>query len=203
LQAYEYFRKSNEYVVGYKESTKLMKEAFEKSIINVVINPIEDNNIFYSALNNLGLTGYRPQEYRGIAGTRHWEDVLPSIPARFYTDRDVRRDRMPVDREVDIRWRNIQSPRVNPSQYTRQASKKIEIGKDSAGKAMYQTVYATLNVNQKNYAVRADLEYKITDLNDSRHSSQGLVQDDITWSESSATYTGDSRALSQEDWNGE
>jgi hypothetical protein len=41
-QAYLYFQKSSQYVPGYKEVTRLQKEAYERSIMNIMINPIQD-----------------------------------------------------------------------------------------------------------------------------------------------------------------
>ena len=48
LEAWQYFKRSNEYVNGYKDVQKLTKEAHENSIVNVVINAVEEDNVFFS-----------------------------------------------------------------------------------------------------------------------------------------------------------
>lgn len=203
LQANAYFKKTNEYVSGYKDVQELMKQSYERSIIYVVINPIEDDNIYFSGLGSWGSMDfrYRPQDFQESLVRDLGGQSANYVPAKFYTDREVRRNDVDVDWEVDIRWRNIDPLRTTPNQYSRQVSKSIEIGRDTAKKPIYQTVYATLYITQRSYSVRGDLEYRITDLNERSTVDQGLVSDDVNWSESSATYTGDSRALSQDDWN--
>ena len=203
LQANAYFKKSNDYVNGYKDVQELMKQSYDRSIVYVVINPIEDDNIYFSGLGSWGSTDfrYRPQDYQESLVRDLGGQSANYVPAKFYTDREIRRNDVDVDWEVDIRWRNIDPLRTTPNQYTRQVSKSIEIGRDTAKKPIYQTVYATLYITQRSYSVRGDLEYRITDLNERSTVDQGLVSDDVNWSESSATYTGDSRALSQDDWN--
>ena len=202
LQANAYFKKVDGYVSGYKDVQELMKQSYEKSIVYVVINPIEDNNIYFSGLGNWGTTDfrYRPQDYQESLVRDLGGQTANIVPARFYTDREVRRNDVDIDWEVDIRWRNIDPVRNTPGQYTRQASRSVEVGRDSAKKPIYQTVYATLYITQRNYSIRGDLEYRISDLNERTTIDQGLVQDEVSWVESSATYTGDSRALSQDDW---
>jgi len=201
LQANAYFKKTNEYVSGYKDVEDLMKQSYEKSIVYVVINPIEDDNIYFSGVGNWGSDfRYRPEDYQDQLVRDLGGQSASYIPAKFYTDREVRRNDVDIDWEVDIRWRNIDPLRTTPNQYTRQASRSVEIGRDSAKKPIYQTVYATLYITQRNYSVRGDIEYRITDIDEKTTVDQGIVSDDVNWSESTATYTGDSRALSQDDW---
>jgi len=201
LQANAYFKKTNDYVSGYKDVEDLMKQSYEKSIVYVVINPIEDDNIYFSGVGNWGSDfRYRPEDYQDQLVRDLGGQSANYVPAKFYTDREVRRNDVDVDWEVDIRWRNIDPLRTTPNQYTRQVSRSVEVGRDSAKKAIYQTVYATLYITQRSYSVRGDLEYRITDIGQKTTVDQGLVSDDVNWSESTATYSGDSRALSQEDW---
>jgi hypothetical protein len=198
LQAYESFKIANRYVSGYKDILQMMDDAYELATINVVINPIEDDNIFFSsyAIDYR----YRPQDYeeslvRELGGVN-----ANVVPARFYTERDARRENIEVDWTVDTRWRNIDvSPSV-PNRYNREVSKQIQIGKDTAGKAVYQTVRATLQITQRTISVRGGLDYRINDLVKNTTVDQGLLTDYVSWTEAYATYNGDSRALSQEDW---
>lgn len=67
-------------------------------------------------------------------------------PARFYTDWEARRDNVQPDWVVDLTLRNIYIPRPQSYGYSRNVSKQIESGRDTSGKPVYQTVYATINI---------------------------------------------------------
>lgn len=204
LLAYQYFQKVSYFVSGYKEVNRLSKEAYERSIINVVINPIDDQNLFFTGMNgnwtNYPDYRYRPEEYQDMLVRDLGGRNAINIPARFYNERDLKRDRLNADWEVNIRWRSITPLRSVPQNFTRQATRNIESGKDSTGKPIYKPVYATLNITQNNYTVQGELDYLVNNLVVRSSVDNGFVRDEMTWSESYATYTGDSRALSPEDW---
>lgn len=201
LEAYEAFKKANKYVKGYRDVDNLMKDAYERSVINVVINPIEDNNVFFSG--STGWTNdfnYRADDYQQSLVRELGGRNGNSNAVRFFTDRDAYRERIEADWIVDVIWRDINPIRSMPYQYNRQASKSVQIGSDTAGKPVYKTVHATVYVTQRSYTVRGDLDYRITDAHSKSNIDYGLIRDDVSWTESYATYSGDSRALSQEDW---
>jgi hypothetical protein len=87
-----------------------------------------------------------------------------------------------------------------PYQYNRQVSKNVQVGTDTSGKAVYKTVHATVYITQRTYNVHGGLDFKISDITTNNYVDQGLLTDNVSWTESFATYTGDSRALSQDDW---
>ncbi|MBC7827462.1 MAG: hypothetical protein H7122_06945 [Chitinophagaceae bacterium] len=201
LRAYQAFKKADKYVNGYRDVETLIKESYEKSVVNVVINPIEDNDIFFSGANGWGNDfNYRSEDYqqslaRDLGGKNGNKNAV-----RFFTDRDAYRERIDADWVVDVKWRGIDPMRSTPHQYNRQASKNVQIGSDTSGKPVYKTVYATVYVTQRSYTVRGDLDYRIADVQTKNNIDYGVIRDDVSWTESRATYSGDSRALGQEDW---
>ncbi len=198
-EAYYAFKKADQYVSGYKESRQKMKEAFDKSIINVIINPVHDDNFFGNNWNNRGF-GYN-REYlqqtliRDLGG-----EFNNSNPARFYTDWDARRKNISADWIVDLTWQNIYVPRPTESNYSRNRSKKIEIGKDTSGKPVYQTVYATVRIIRLSYNATGDLEYQVTDVKQNKSIEWNRIPASVNWQDEYGTYTGDSRALESSDW---
>ncbi len=44
------------------------------------------------------------------------------------------------------------------------------------------------------------LDYRISDLVENNYVDQGLLTSNVSWTEAFATYSGDSRALSDDDW---
>jgi hypothetical protein len=199
LQAYALFKNANRYVSGYKDVQRLMKDAYEMGIVYVVINPVENDNIFFTNYASTGF-GYRAQDYQESLVRELGGRNANIVPARFYTNLDADRENIDPDRVVDIRWRSIDASPVIPYKFTRQVSKSIQNGKDTSGKSIYKTVYATLHITQRTYNVNGGVDYLVSDVVNNRRVDQGLLTNSVSWTESWATYTGDSRALSQDDW---
>ena len=201
LQAYQAFKKADKYVNGYRDVETLIKDSYERSVINVVINPINDNELFFSGGSRWGNDfNYRGEDFqqslaRDLGGRNGNNNAV-----RFFTDREAYRDRVEADVIVDVNWRDIDPIRSTPYQYNRQASKNVQVGTDTSGKPVYKTVYATVYVTQRSYTVRGDLDYRVVDVQSKDNIDFGVIRDDVSWTESRATYSGDSRALSQEDW---
>ena len=201
LQAYHSFKKADKYIKGFEDVENLLKESYERSVINVVINPIEDNNIFFSGGNQWGNDfNYRAEDYqqslvRDLGGKNGNKNAV-----RFFTDRDAYRERIEADWIVDLNWRDIDPIRSTPYHYNRQTSRNVQVGSDTSGKPVYKTVYATVYITQRSFTVRGDLDYRIVDVQTKDNVDYGVIRDDVSWTESQATYSGDSRALSQEDW---
>lgn len=201
LEAYHAFKKADKYVNGYRDVEDLLKESYERSIVNVVINPIEDNNLFFSGTNRWnGDFNYRAEDYQQSLARDLGGRSGNSNAVRFFTDREAYRERVDADWVVDVKWRDIDPIRSVPYQYNRQASRSVQIGSDTAGKPVYKTVYATVYITQRSYTVRGDLDYRIADMHTKNNIDYGLLRDEVSWTESYATYSGDSRALTQEDW---
>ena len=201
LDAYEIFKRVKQYAGNYKDVNSLMNEAYESGIVNVVINPILDNSVFFAGWGGVGQTDfrYRAEDYqqslvRELGGTN-----ANVVPARFYTDYDVRKGDVNADWVVDMSWRNLDALRSVPRSSSRQVSAKVQSGSDTAGKPIYKTVYATIQITQRTYTVRGDMDYKVIDLDANRAIDQGLLSDEVNWTDTYAKYTGDARALSADD----
>jgi hypothetical protein len=199
-KAYNYFKRSDSYVSGFKDAKSKMDEAYQNAIINVVINPVQDNSFFFNT--GWGNTGYNySNEYfqqtliRELGGT-----YASRYPAKFYTDWEARRDNIQPNWVVDLTLRNMNIPRPTAYTYSRNVSKQIESGKDTSGKTIYQTVYATINITKQSFTARGQVDVNITDIASRKSISFNSYSDDYRWEEEHATYTGDTRALDSNDW---
>lgn len=199
LQANEAFRRANAYVNGYKDTEQLIPQSYEESVVNVVVNPIEDDNLFFSTWGNTGFQ-YRPKDYQESLVRELGGRNAQIVPARFYTDLDANRENIEPDWAVDVRWRSVESNASLPVRFTRDLSRDIQVGKDSTGKPVYKTVYATLQVTRRTFTVNGALDYRVNDLVNNKSVDQGSLSNNLSWDDSYATYTGDSRALSDNDW---
>lgn len=200
-KAYTYFNKANKLVPGYKDAKAQMNNAYELSIVNVVINPVQDNSYFFNS--GWGNSGYNySNEYFQQTLVRELQNSNNNgrYAARFYTDWEARRDNIQPDWAVDLRLRDMNIPYPNNSNYSRNRSAEVRNGTDTSGKPTYKTVYATLNVQRQSFTANANMEVSITDLHTRKSISYRTYREDYRWQEERASYTGDSRALTSEDW---
>ena len=199
LRANEAFRIANSYVNGYKDAKELIAQSYEQSVVNVIINRIEDDNLFFNTWGNTGFR-YRPEDYQESLVRELGGRNANIVPARFYTDRDADRENIDGDWTVDVRWRNIDADGSVPYRFNREVSRSIEIGKDTAGKPVYKMVHATLHITRRTFTVNGALDYRVNDIVNNKNIDQGLLTQNLSWDDSYATYTGDSRALDNNDW---
>jgi hypothetical protein len=194
-QAYNMFRKSQQYVSGYKDASVLMKKAYENSIVNIVINPPQNNSFYNNWNNNDFRTMYFDEQLaRDLGGP-----YASGISARFYTNTDVRRNNIQPDWMIDILMDNMnQQPYTN--RFSRSISRQIQTGSDTSGKPIMQTVRATLNITRYEYPGNGNIEYRITDAQTRESIAWERIPLNFDRNFETATYSGDSRALSPEDW---
>ena len=198
-RAYAAFKKAGSLVRDYKDTKYRMEEAYKSSIVNVVINPIQDNSFFFNT--GWGNMGYNySNEYfqqnlvRDLGGK-----YATRYPARFYTDWEARRENVEPDWVVDLTLRNMDIPRPSVRSYSRNVSKQIEVGRDTAGKPIQKTVHATLHIQRQSFTARAQMDVNIVEIATRRNIAYNSYTDNFHWQEEMATYTGDRRALSNND----
>jgi len=198
-KAYTHFKKADNWVRDYKDAKSKMEEAFQSSIILVQINPVQDNSFFFNT--GWGNTGYNfSNEYfqqnliRDLGGT-----YASRYPAKFYTEWQARREDVKPDWVVDLVLRNIDIPRPVSYTYSRKRSKQVEDGRDTSGKVIYKTVYATVNIKRQSINARGQMDVNITDIANHTIIASNTYSDTYNWQQEIASYTGDSRALTSSD----
>jgi cell fate (sporulation/competence/biofilm development) regulator YlbF (YheA/YmcA/DUF963 family) len=199
-KAYTYFKKADKFVPNYQDAKLKMDEAYENAIVNVVINPVQDNSYFFNT--GWGNYGYNySNEYFQQTLVRELKGINSSrYPARFYTDWEARRDNVQPDWEVNLTLRNMNIPMPQTYTYRRNVSQQVEAGRDTSGKAIYRMVYATVNIAKQSFTARADMEVRITDIAANKNITYNTFSEDYRWEEEHATYSGDSRALGPNEW---
>ena len=195
-KAYFSFRKSIEYQPGYKDVKLKMNTAFNNGIINVVINPVEDNMFYYGGPGFANSGNSYSNDYFQRSLVRDLGGNYSKINgALFYTDWDARRQNIQPDWIVELRWADINIPPPIVAHDTRTISSQIESGHDTAGHTLYQRIQAILYIERSNFTASGDMEVKVTDMNTRRTVADNRYSGQYSWQEESATYTGDSRAL--------
>lgn len=194
LQAFNLFSKANKLIPGYKDVNNLMAVANERSILEIVINPVNyyNNSYSYYGFNNDFMQDRFINDLRYQLGT--------SNNVRVYTDREAYQNKIYPDRVVDMRWNELYMPIPSQNTITRQVSNNVVTGKTEDGKPVYTTVYATLYITQRFIEARGSLSVRITDPKTNRTVMYEDFPGGYTTREEYATYRGDRRALSTYDW---
>ena len=200
--AYNYFKKADRYESGYKDVRLKMEQAFEKAVVDVVINPIEDERYFSnSGWGNSGLNYSNDYFQRTLVRDLANNNNNSNYAARFYSDWEAQRENVQVDWVVDLRLRNVNLPQPVQQTYRQNRSKQIQSGSDTAGKPIYQTVRATLNITRMSFVAQAQMDVYIRDLVAPKTITNRSFREDYRWEVERATYSGDQRALNSQDWN--
>lgn len=198
-KAYTAFKKADGWISNYNGSRLMMDSAKQRSIVSVVINPVQDNSFFYNSgwsNNGFDLTSANfPQNLVSDLGGKNGG----RYPARFYTDWLAQRENVQADWIVDLNLKNINLPAPNVYNYTRKLSAKVEDGKDTSGKTIYKTVYATLHIQRRSFNASAQMDMNVQDGNQ-KNILYDTFTDSYNWQQEAASYSGDSRALSNRDW---
>jgi hypothetical protein len=200
-KAYVDFKKADKWVPGYKDTKAKMDEAYQHAIVNIVINEIKDNSYYLnSSLGNYNID-YSNQRFLQNLVRELGGQNSDRYPARFYTYMDAQRDNIQPDMIVDLTLRNLDIPR--PSTYTNsyRRSQEIEVSRDTSGRVIYQTIYAVVNAEQQSYSARVEMELNITDAGSRKNIMYNAFRDGFSWQEQHGSYSGDSRALTSEDWS--
>jgi hypothetical protein len=194
--AYKAFQAVNTIYPNYKDASLLLKKAKEKGTLDVVINMVESRGYMYVG-SSFAADNFQRNLVRDLGGNYGYS----ATGARFYTDFEARSGKVNPDWAVDLTWGNMYISPIRTNTYTRNVSKEVQTGKDTTGKPIYQTVTATLHITQTSINAQGDMEYRITDLSDDERIEWNRVPAYLNSVIESATYSGDSRALSSYDWN--
>ena len=203
-KAYSSFKKANSYIDGgYKDAQAKMNEAYENAIVDVVINPVQDNSFFTNSgwgnsWNSYSNDYFQRALVRDLAYNNNSNNR--NYAARFYSDWEAQRENIKNDWEVNLLLRNMEIPQPSRYNYRQNRSTKIEAGKDTAGKPVYQTVYATVNLTRYSFTAYANMDVQIKDIITPRNISSRSFREDFRWQQERGTYSGDSRALTSQDW---
>lgn len=199
-RAFTGFQRANEYRQGYRDARTMADAAYELAVVNVVVNPVRDNSFFVN--NGWGRYGYDyTNQYFSETLLRDLQSASRRFPARFYSDVQLRRENVRPNWVVDLVLRNMYVPYPQTQSYTYNRSKQIEVGKDTSGRALYETVNATVQITRSYFTAYADFDVQVHDLDERRDVTRRSFRENFDWQEEYGTYRGDSRALDGPDWN--
>jgi hypothetical protein len=197
-KAYQAFKKVKSLMSNYHRIDDEIEAAYEKGMIRLVVNTIRDQSYFIR--NGWGNYGANySKEYFQDKLVRDLS-LIEDQPMQVYSDWQAQRDRVDPDWTVDIILREINIPSPQTRTYTRQSNASVENGRDTAGRPIYQTVYATLHITEYSFTARCVMDVDIRDWENRKSINNTSFREEYRWKQQTGRYTGDSRALTNADW---
>jgi tetratricopeptide (TPR) repeat protein len=194
-QAYFEFQRALSLKPGDISAKQKMDEAYANAVINVVILPVVQSGFQYSSF-NYGINSFDNSVLRYLNNNNG------NFFVRYYSPAEAGSFNIRTDQIVEMRFSNIDIDRYRDQRTTREVSRQIVIKEtvirpDSIIKE-YATVKAKITTTRRTLRSDGLLQVTVRDYN-----NQWLWSDtysgDYNWSTEFSTYTGDARALSEED----
>lgn len=194
-EAYYEFQKALALKPGDLSIKQKMEESYANALTHVVILPLTRYGYQYGSYN----FDYQNFNYNIL---RYLDNNSRSQFVKYYSQSGPGSQDIQPDNVVDMRFSDVNIGRYRDQRSTREVSKQvvakeIVIKKDSVVKE-YITVKAKITTTTRTIQANALLQATVRDYNDRRLWSD-TYRGDYSWTYSFATYTGDERALSEED----
>lgn len=170
-------------------------EAYENAVTNIMIRPLTRYGFQYSSYNY----DYNNFNYNLL---RYLNNNNRSQFLRFYQEAEAGNRQLRTDNWVDMRLSDINIGRYRDERNTREVSKQVVakeiiVSKDSVRKE-YITVKAKITTTTRSIQANGLLQATARDY-DNRRLWSDTYRGDYNWVADFATFTGDERALSDED----
>lgn len=193
-EAYYEFQKALALKPGDLSIKQKIEESYENAVTNVVIMPLTRFGYQYSTYN----FNYNNFNYDLL---RYLDNNKGSF-LRYYSPSTAQGQPVRTDNTVEMRFSDVNIGRYRDQRSVREVSKQIVgkeivIKKDSVIKE-YITVKAKITTITRTIQADGLLQATVRDFNN-RWLWSDTYRGDYSWSYSFATYTGDERALSEED----
>jgi len=194
-QAYYEFEKALALKPDDLSIRKKMEESYEHAVNNVVILPLNRFGFQYSTYD----FDYRNFNYDLL---RYLNNNNRSRFVRYYSPSEVGSGNVRTDNTVEMRFSDVNIGRYRDQRTAREVSKQvvakeIVINKDSVIRE-YITVKAKITTTVRTIHADGLLQATVRDYND-RRIWNDTYRGEYSWTYSFATYTGDERALTDED----
>ncbi|TMI71470.1 MAG: hypothetical protein E6H09_13375 [Bacteroidetes bacterium] len=194
-QAYSEFQRALELKPGDLSARQKMDEAYANAVTNVVVMPIEQSGFQYSSYNQ-GFVNIDNNVLHYLTSNNNNAFI------RYYTPAQARSMNVRTDQIVEMHFNNVDIERYRDQRDTREISKQVVVKEivikaDSVVKE-YATVKAKITTTRRTLQSNGLLQVTVRDL-DKRWLWSDTYRGDYNWTAEFSSYTGDARALSDED----
>lgn len=193
--AYYEFQKALSLKPGDLSIQQKMDEAYQNAVTNIVMQPLIRTGYQYGSY-SFDYNNFNYNVLRYLTNNNHNSFL------RYYSANDANGRNIRVDEAVEMRFSDVNVGRYRDQRTTREVSKQvvskeIVIKKDSVVKE-YITVKAKITTTTRTLKADGLLQATIRDYT-SRWLWSDTYRGDYNWVATFATFTGDERALSEED----
>lgn len=199
IAAYKAFKQTEKFVLGFRDVNEKLQQAFQKATVTVVISPVQTNgNIFNTGWAN-SANNYSNQYFQqNLLNELNTNNIHPAV---FYSSKEAQKVNINPDWTVDFVLKSLDIPNPSTTYSSRRVSTSIQIGTDTSGRPVYNTVYATINTTTSSFVAKGNMDMSINDLGLNKNILRRSFLQEYKWVQETATFSGDKRALSNSDWN--
>ncbi|MEO7313525.1 MAG: hypothetical protein ABIX01_24290 [Chitinophagaceae bacterium] len=194
-KAYDAFTEAYRLSSTYMDVSEKMRQAKDLATIKVVVNKVDYYN---QSWNYWGFENdYLQWKMINDLNAGSYSNV------KFYTAEQATSQYIRPDCIVELRYSSFNFANIRTERSTVNRSKQIQTGetKSQPPQPIYTTVYANLDITRQSLSNRGILECRIYDVASNRNILYDNFPGDYYWSNATASYRGDQRALTQEDLN--
>lgn len=194
-KAFYEFQAALSFKPGDIKTQDMMDDAYDAAVTRVVIAQVDNYGFQFSSYNNSFQSSSD-----GII--RNLQNNSGNFFVRFYSVMDAKSKAIIPDEVIELRLNHMDIGGLQESRDTREVSKEVVVKEtvykpDSVIK-QYAKVKARITTTRKTIYSTGDLTVTVRDEN-GNYLWNDLVTADNSWSTAYASYTGDERALSEED----
>ena len=203
--AYNYFITADNYLPGYKDVKFRIEDAYERSVINVIIDPLADNG--FLSKNGMDSNAYKfSDEYFQNKLLLDLQDAttVNDYPIKFYTKVDAEKNNLRKDWIVSLSFIKINDPKIHSlsSSFplsTQSFADQGPVSKDlllgyTAARPVYE-VTGAIQTNASTFiTIKANVKVYIKEVITGKSLSFKTINGKYGWSKSTEGYYGDSKA---------
>lgn len=194
--AYKEFQVAIQFKPGHRDILEKMNEAYEYAVTNVVILPMQQYGGFVYSGYSLGGQNFDDQLIRNLQNSSGNEFV------KFFSAWEARSQNIRTDQVIEMHLSTLDIGRYHDFRNNRRVSKEVIIKEtvyrpDSIVRE-YGWVHADITTTRRTSQSNATLQVSVRD-NDGRWLWNDQFRSEHNWTTEFASYTGDKRALSEQD----
>ncbi len=189
--AYYNFEKAQYFYPNYKNVKVKLEEAYWAAVVKVMVQPVMVNSNYYKLSNQY----FQDQVNQFMANYRQNKFVI------FYSEQQARNQKIIPNQVLRLSFDDF----VVGQTYVKEKLEKLRkdsvlISDTRASGKVYGTVYANLSVFDKTIASSGLLDLTISDYQTGKIINRKKLQGTYVWQDQWASYRGDERALTRQDF---
>lgn len=189
--AYNHFLAAKFYYPTLKGLKEKIEDSYWSAVLKVVVQPAVVNSNVYKLSNQ-----YFQQQITNYLSTYNVNTFV-----RFYTAQEADKQNIQADQLIQLQFNDFMVGQTYLKESVEKLSKdSVVIGENRQGK-IYGTVKATFRVFEKQVTSAGLLNFSVVDLATNKRLRNQRLAGTYVWVDQWATYQGDSRALTNQQYN--